>query len=81
MEYVLGLFFFSLTNAKSTKTASIGCVRVSSDHEQSREGIVLEDNLMDDTGAWLPESNAVLSARGLQELVYFFVDVLRGNYF
>lgn len=56
---------FSLTNAKSTKTTTIGSVRVSSNHEQSGKGIVLQDDLMDDTRAGLPEADAVLSARGL----------------
>lgn len=57
------VFFFNiskyLTNAKTSKATSIGCVGVSADHEKAREGIVLQDDLMDDTGAWLPETHAV----------------------
>lgn len=34
---------------------------------------------MDDTGARLPETDAIFSARSLQELVYLFVDVLVKN--
>lgn len=68
-----------LTNAKTAQTASVGSVRVSPDHQQAGKGVVLQNDLMDDTGAWLPETHAVLGASGLQELVHLFVNVLLGS--
>lgn len=67
-----------LTNAETAQAASVGRVRVSSDHEQAGEGVVLQDDLMNDAGARLPESNAVFSARRLQELVHLLVEILVG---
>lgn len=63
-------------DAQATKTAAIRRVRIGTDHQQTREGIVLEDDLMNDTGAGIPEAHAVLSASGLQKIVDLLVDVL-----
>jgi hypothetical protein len=43
-----------------TETSSVRGVRIGSDHHSSGEGVVLEDDLMDDTGSGLPETDAVL---------------------
>src|SRR5439155_25289272 len=39
------------------------------DHEAAREGVVLEDHLVDDAGARLPEAEPVLARSGAQEVV------------
>ena len=43
----------------------------------TREGVVFEDDLMNDTRARFPETDTVLSTSGGQKVVDFFVDVLR----
>lgn len=50
-------------------------MRVGTDEESTGESVVLEDNLVDDTRAGLPETNVVLSARCSQEVVDLLVDV------
>ena len=42
----------------------------------TREGVILEDDLMDDAAAWFPEPDSVLGAGGGQEVVHLAVDVL-----
>lgn len=64
------------TDSSHTETTSIGSVRVSTDQETTGEGIVLEDDLMDDTGAGTPEANVVLCARGGEEVVDLLVDLV-----
>ena len=64
------------TNGGHTKTTSVGSVRISTDEESTRESVVLEHNLVDDTRAGLPETNVVLCARGGQEVVDFLVDLV-----
>ena len=51
------------TASDHAETAGVGGMRVGTDHETTGEGIVLEDNLVDDTGAWPPETEAVLRKR------------------
>ena len=51
------------TASDHAETAGVGGMRVGTDHETAGEGIVLEDNLVDDTGAWPPETEAVLRKR------------------
>ena len=43
----------------------------------TREGVILEDDLMDDAAAWFPESDSVLGSSGGQEVVDLDVDVLQ----
>src|SRR5690606_34931061 len=57
------------TNSGHTETTSIGSVRISTNQETTRESIVFEDDLMDDTGPWLPETNAILGGGRRQEIV------------
>ena len=64
------------TNGGHTETTSVGSVRVSSDHETTREGVVLEDDLVNDTRAGSPETDVVLGASSGQEVVNLLVDVL-----
>lgn len=49
---------------------------VRTDEKNTREGVVLQDDLMNDTRAGLPESDAVLGASRGQKVVHLFVDVL-----
>jgi len=41
------------------ETAGVGGVGVGTDHHPAGEGVVFEDHLVDDPGAWLPEADAV----------------------
>ncbi|MBT5580557.1 MAG: hypothetical protein HOJ56_09630, partial [Acidimicrobiaceae bacterium] len=68
-------------NAHGThaQAACVGCVRVRADHEASREGVVLEHDLMDDAGAGLPEAAAVLGRNGFEEVIDLFVGVDGGE--
>ena len=57
-----------------TEATGVGGVRVSTDHETTGEGIVFEDDLMDDARARFPEAEAVFSGSGSQKVVYLPVD-------
>jgi len=50
-------------------------VRVSTNHKTTGERVVLEDDLVNDTRAGLPETEAVLGGRGGEEVVHLLVDV------
>lgn len=63
------------TNGGHTETGSVGSVGVSADEETTGESVVLEDDLVDDTRAGLPETNVVLGAGGGKEVVDLLVDV------
>ena len=39
-------------------------MRISPDHKTSREGIVLQDNLVDNTRTRFPETNTILCVEG-----------------
>ena len=64
-------------DAKAAEAAAVGRVRVGTDHQQAWESVVLEDDLMDDAGARVPETDAVLGPGCLQEVVHLLVDVFR----
>ena len=64
-------------DAEAAQTAAVWRVRIGADHQQAGESVVLEDDLMDDAGAWVPETDAVLGAGRLQEVVHLLVDVFR----
>ena len=49
-------------------------MRVSTDKKTTRESVVLEKNLVDDTRAGLPETNVVLGASAGKEVVNFLVN-------
>jgi hypothetical protein len=42
-------------------------VGIGTDHHETWNGVVLKDNLMDDTGSWLPEPDSVLRKDGKKE--------------
>jgi hypothetical protein len=42
-------------------------VGIGTDHHETWNGVVLKDNLMDDTGSWLPEPDSVLRKDGKEE--------------
>lgn len=42
-----------------TETSGIGRMRVGSYHHTTREGIILEHHLMDDSSSWAPEANMI----------------------
>ena len=48
------------TTCDHTETTRVGGVGVSADHETTGEGIVLEDNLVNDTRTGFPETKTVL---------------------
>jgi hypothetical protein len=64
------------TDSSHSKTTSVGCVRVGTDHQTTGESVVLQNDLVDDTGAGLPETDVVLRSSGGQEVVDFLVDVI-----
>lgn len=64
------------TNGRHTKTTSVRSVGVGSDHQTTGEGVVLKNDLVDDTRARLPETNVVLGARGGKEVVDLLVDLV-----
>lgn len=64
------------TDAETAQTASVGRVGVGADHQQTWKCVILEDDLVDDTGTRVPETDAVLGTGRLQEIVHFLVDVL-----
>jgi hypothetical protein len=63
------------TDSSHTETTSVGGVRVGTDEESTGESVVLEDDLVNDTRAGLPETNVVLCAGGGKEVVDLLVDV------
>ena len=65
----------SNTTGDHTETSGVGGVRVGSDHHETWEGVVLEDDLVDDTGSWLPETDTVFGTGSGKEVVNLLVDV------
>lgn len=63
------------TNGGHTETGGVGGVGVSADEETTGESVVLEEDLVDDTRAGLPETDVVLGAGGGKEVVDLLVDV------
>ena len=53
--------------------AGVGRVRVGADHHAAGKGVVLEDDLVDDPRARLPEAGAIAGGGAAQELVDLFV--------
>lgn len=51
-------------------------MRVGTDHQTTGESVVLEDDLVDDTRAGLPETDVVLGTRRRQEVVDLLVDLV-----
>ena len=51
------------TASDHTKTASVGGMRVCTDHKTTGECVIFKDNLVNDAGAWPPEAKAILEKR------------------
>ena len=64
------------TDGSHGETTSVGGVRVSTDHQTTGESVVLQDDLVNDTGTGLPETNVVLGSGGGQEVVDLLVNVV-----
>ena len=60
------------------ETASVRDMRIRANHHTARECVVLEDDLMDDTRARLPELDTILFGSALQEVKDFAV-VINGT--
>ena len=65
------------TASNHVETTSVWSVRVRTDHETTREGVVLNDNLMNDTRTRLPEANTVLGTAASKEIVDLLVQFKR----
>lgn len=63
------------TNGKHTETTGVGGMGVGTNEKSTGEGVVLEDDLMDNTRSGLPETNVVLGGGGAKEVVDLLVDV------
>ena len=61
------------------QAAGVGGVAVGADHHAAREGVILEDDLVDDPRAGLPESDAVAGAHRTEEVVDLHVGVHRST--
>jgi hypothetical protein len=64
------------TDGSHTETTSVRSVGIRSNQETSRESVVLQDDLVNDTRARTPETKSVLGARRRQEVVHLLVDGL-----
>ena len=64
------------TNGNHTEATGVRSMTIGTDHQTTRESVVFQDNLMDNTTARLPEADSVLCGGSLQELIDFLVDVL-----
>eukprot|EP00053_Salpingoeca_punica_P020385 m.211399 g.211399 ORF g.211399 m.211399 type:complete len:843 (+) comp18318_c0_seq1:197-2725(+) len=60
-------------DAEAAEAAAVRGVAVCADDEGAGEGVVLQDDLVDDAAAGLPEANAVLGRGGGQEVVDLLV--------
>lgn len=63
------------TDGEHTETSSVGGMGVGTDEKSTGEGVVLENDLMDNTRSGLPETNVVLGGGGAKEVVDLLVDV------
>jgi hypothetical protein len=61
------------TDGDHTHTTSIGGVTVSTNHHTTREGVVLKDELVDDTRARTPVAHAVLGGSTTKEVINLLV--------
>ena len=61
------------THGHHAQSTGIHRVRIRTDHHATREGVVLEDHLVDDARTGLPEADAVFVGHGLEEVVDFVV--------
>lgn len=64
------------TNGSHTETTAVRSVRVGTDHQTTGESVILQNDLVDDTGARLPETNVVLGSSGGKKVVDLLVDLI-----
>jgi len=64
------------TDGSHGETTGVGGVGVSTDHQTTGESVVLQDDLVNDTGTGLPETNVVLGSGRSEEVVDLLVDVI-----
>jgi hypothetical protein len=67
------------TDGDHTEATCIRRVAVGTDHHTAGEGVVFEDDLVNDTSTWLPETDVVLIGYGGEEVEDFAVDVVRNG--
>ena len=63
------------TTSNHPKATGVGRVRVGANHETTGEGVVFEDDLVDDARAGFPETETVFGGGGSQKIVDLLVDV------
>ncbi|KAH3659493.1 hypothetical protein OGATHE_005538 [Ogataea polymorpha] len=61
------------TNSQLTQTTSVRGVGVGTNQQLTWEGVVLKNDLVDDTGTWFPETNVVLGTCRCKEIVHLLV--------
>ena len=64
------------SDSARAEAASIGGVRVGADDHGTREGVVLEDDLVDDPTTRLPEANVVLGTSAGKKVVDLLIYIL-----
>jgi hypothetical protein len=64
------------TDGSASETTSVGGVRVSTDDQSTGESVVLQNDLVNDTGTGLPETDVVLGSSGGKEVVDLLVDLV-----
>jgi hypothetical protein len=64
------------TNGGGSETTGVGGVGIGTDDQTTGEGVVLENDLVNDTRTGLPETDVVLGGSGGKEVVDLLVDVV-----
>jgi len=67
------------TDGAHAETTSVGSVRISADQKTTREGVVLENDLVNNARARAPETDVVLGASRGKEIVDLLVDLVRAR--
>ena len=65
----------SYTDGQHCQPAGVWGVRVGADHHRARKCVVFQDNLVNDTGARLPEADSMFFTGRTQEVINFRVVV------
>src|SRR5690606_32879711 len=60
----------SHADGNHSKTSGIYSVRIGSDHHATRERIVFQHYLVDDTSTWFPETNTIFIRNRREEVKY-----------
>lgn len=62
------------TDAAATETTAVGSVRIGTDEHDAGEGVVLKNDLVNNTGSSFPEADAVFFTSRAEEVVDFSVE-------